>query len=130
MPIEMVWGDDTHSIIVSRFSDDWTWDDYHESDQILLIMAAEVAHRIDIISDFSSSNGLPEGNLLANAGRGHNMEVPNLGIIVAVQPPRIIEALRPIAKQITGRENRFSASTLEEAYTLIAQSRQNDNPAS
>ena len=130
MPIEPIWVDDNHSIIMAEFSGSWTWDEYHEANRILREMAGTVEHRVDVITDLSQSHGLPENNLLANIGRGHNVEIPNLGIIVTVQPPRVIEALRPIVNQITGRENRFSVHTLDDAYTLIAQSRQNDNHSS
>jgi hypothetical protein len=128
MPIETVWGDDNHSIIEAHFIGDWTWDEYHASDKLVAEMAAGTNYRIDIITDLSRSNGIPEGNLMANIGRGHNLEIPNLGIIVTVQLPRIVEALRPMVTKITGRENRFSVSSLEAAYTIIAQSRLLDNP--
>lgn len=124
MPIELMWDDDEHSIIIARFIADWTWVQYHEADRQLLQMAAGVNHRIDLINDLTKSNGLPEGNLLANIARGQNVEIPNLGIVVAIQLPRIVEALRPIAKQITRRDNRFTAQSLEEAYAIIAESRE------
>jgi hypothetical protein len=119
MPIDVFWDDEAKTILRANFVGDWTWEDYHAANALLLKLGAEIDHRFDIIVDLSMSNGLPPGNILDNVARAQNISPPNLGINVTIQIPKRVEALRPIVKQIVGHHKYYSADTLEDAYAII-----------
>lgn len=123
MPVEVTWLDEADHIILFKFVDRWTWDEFFTADGLAAEMAAQADAIADAIFDFSDAPVVPESALTSalNAAR-RSARSKNQGISVAIHVNRMlavflraIETLAP--GNVTGAEN------LEAALERIAQER-------
>ena len=63
MPIEVCWGDETHTYIDYRLTDPWDWDHYQVACQDWQSLADEADGKLCTILDFTETAYLPRGAL-------------------------------------------------------------------
>ena len=118
MPIDVFWEDEAKTILRANFIGSWTWNELHTSVQRGWDMAAEVDYPVIKLNDWRESAPLPPGNVLEHFATVNN-KIPDFQAVISVGTSPIISAIIPIAKQISGNQNRFMVGTIEEAYALI-----------
>jgi hypothetical protein len=114
------------SVIYWIFEETWDWYDFGKADRQAYQMALSVPHRVDSIVDFRRSQRIPRSGALSYFSGSVTKAPPNRGIVVVVQPPAMVRALESVLRRLypASSAQYVLASTLDEAYALIAQHRQ------
>jgi hypothetical protein len=120
MPIDVFWDDDAKTILRANFSGSWTWSELHTAVELGWDMAAAVDDAVIKLNDWRESAPLPPGNVLEHFATVNN-NIPHFRAVISVGASPIVAAIIPIAKQISGNQNRFVVHTIEEAYEIIQQ---------
>lgn len=119
MPIDVFWDDEAKTILRATFVGSWTWNELHTAVQLGWDMAATLDDAVIKLNDWRASAPPPPGNVLEHFARANN-RIPHFRAIISVGASPLIAALVPIARQISGNQNRFVVDTIDEAYALIA----------
>jgi hypothetical protein len=61
MPIEIEWDDPDKTIIYTRVTGAWTWEEMHQISEKSILMRQSVTHEVGSIVDFSAAKCLPDG---------------------------------------------------------------------
>jgi hypothetical protein len=125
MPIDVFWGDGAQTILRANFRGSWTWEEFHAAIQLGWDMCETVNTPIIKLNDWRESAMLPYGNVLEHFARANN-NTPTFRAVISVGASSVLAAIVPIAKQISGNQNRFLVDTMEEAYAIIERMKQED----
>jgi hypothetical protein len=128
MSITCEWLDESASIIIVRFSEKWTLEDFREVEAKVRQYAHQVVGRFDIITDFTVDVVmLPLGSLelwLTLAEQRH-IDFPNWGLTVWVMGNSILEPYFDTGHELSEsiRQHARRVNTLEDAVNLMTKHR-------
>jgi hypothetical protein len=126
MPINIYWDSDAQDIIRIDVSGDWTWQEYHDGNPVLLPMFLSVTHRVDIIADFREANSIANDPYAAQyVKRGRETRPRNYGVTVNVGASTIEKAIFISGTSISENRSRqvYFTDTIEKAYQIIRDER-------
>lgn len=126
MPIAIDWHPDLPKVILYRFAEHWTWDEFHQAFGRSLELAAErPGERYDVIGDFSNAPMLPPGSGISHVYSAFRRTPANCGLTVVITTSRFIRAMVEVMYKVhPDTRLRFAiAPTAEDAWRLIAQQR-------
>jgi|GEM_PF-3196717 len=92
MPLNIEWGNENKTFIYSRFTPDWTWDDFYANTETYVEMLKSVNHRVDFVGDFTDAALLPT-RLFENTKQMHNDRLDNEGYIILMNTGRVIQTM-------------------------------------
>jgi hypothetical protein len=127
MPVASFWDDEEKTIVRGNLVGQWTWDEYHTGISEMAQLVKDIDHRFDQIIDVRESGPLPDG-ALSHIRRGRQQNPANFGISVIVGPSEWIKALVGVMEKAYGKRTQPTsiAETIEEAYTIIVQQREQE----
>lgn len=122
MPIVSRWYDNEKTIILSTFSDTWTWEDFAEARVTIgrMINRLSADYVVDVITVFDDSNQVPTGAL--QRLRDVIMRKPdNTGVIFLVSNSPIVRMLHEsFTVAYPNRKQHLQyTTTIEKAVELI-----------
>jgi hypothetical protein len=124
MPVRMYWEDETKTIMRYDFHGAWTWDEFYNALNVMMLEWDGVKHRTDIIADFLQTVSVPEGwteqmQTLADK------QGPTSGLsIIVTNNPLGLMLYQVIARAHDRVAKYFRiVPTLEQARQIIAQDR-------
>lgn len=130
MGVKAMWLDDEKTIISYLFEGAWTWDEMRAAIQQSNALMDTVNYKVDFIADLRKSGLLPS-NVLANVRDTAVQQPPHVnysGLTVFVGTDTLVQTLMNIAlKLYQWLRNEYIytfVATMDEAYELIARSRQ------
>src|SRR5690606_10297001 len=129
------WDSQEKGIIYWTFEDYWTWGEYFQGIQDMMVLASETSYeRIDIICDLRPSKHFPI-NILKNVQLGSpktEEEAKTWGITVVIGTGKFVNLLYTLLCRINRflAEHYFLAETMEEAHQLIEDHRQHQSKTS
>ena len=126
MPIRIVWDNEAKSIIRSTGEDDWTWEQFHEGLQKIVVMMQSVDQRVDLIHDHAPGSRRPEGSGMPHYQRAMRLMPPNIGLTIFVNPNTFGRAIVSIFTRLYGNRSGgqfLMASSLEDARRMIEKDR-------
>ena len=127
MTISVDWYDEKRTILLQTFDTGWTWQDYVDLSSRQRKMMDTVSHRVDMIGDARGvqipKNVLQNLSNIASNSALNNHE--NAGIYVIVGANNAVQTFLRIFKNVFSSQGEriFTASSLEEALTLIEKHR-------
>lgn len=128
MTIAVEWMDDSHTILVFRFSQTWQWEQMFTATDAGRRLLNSVSHSVSVLADFTNARWLPSLNLgvmnrLATQPRIYNH--PNTTYIYVAGTQRQLYTMGNLLRKLFPRihERYRFARTLQEALLLIAHER-------
>ena len=126
MGVTVAWDNTEKTIMRFDYTGDWTWDDFDAVEPDLQAMMDSVDHQVDTIVVLETSS-VPLGALarFSTIVNSPSFTHPNAGLTVVVGASGLARALADIfgkAHKQTAAKIAM-ASTLEEAYAIIAEHR-------
>lgn len=124
MAISVLWDDENETIIRSESGGHWTWEEYHEAVEQVVILANSVSHRVDLIINALPGAAAPSGSSMPHYQRAQRIMPKNVRLNIIVNTNTfgrmIINTFTRLNK---GGLKVVAAGTLEEARTVIARDR-------
>ena len=126
MSITNTWDDEAKTIIRIDYNEGWTWDDFEAAQIEVGEMLGSVEHEVDSVVMLNTGS-TPQGILakFSNVAASPVFTYPNSGVVVVTGARGFIGTLADlflkIQSQTAGKIT--MASTLEEAYEVIAERR-------
>lgn len=116
MSVTAKWLDDSKTVVLREFSNNWTWDDFYQAQNHVVEMLNSVDHKVDQVFDFSQSRALPPNVITHIGNSGRNMPDNRGKSIVILQSTfyqtlyRVISRIFPaIAKNVIITDTREKA---------------------
>ena len=123
MGIHAVWDDAEQSIIRWDFDPEWDWNDFWAAFAESVRLGEGSPHRVDVIPNVTNTKQLPIGAL--GAFKSVDSRMPEFTKLVVVAGPNTITSLMiKTFAQINRIQSWRTATTLEEARTIIMRDRQ------
>jgi hypothetical protein len=125
MPITVEWVNPERTVLLYRFVDNWTWEDYHAANHLTREMLESVHHAVDLICDFCDSTAIPP-RVLTNIGRSLRQRRPaNINQIIAVGITGLLRNLADVLCTLypAATQAVIHAHTLDHAYRLLSASK-------
>lgn len=124
MPITIAWDNEEKSVIRYDFNGAWTWNQYLQVMEELMIMMKSVEHRVDAIANMKSGIMPMSGSALSIARTALYKLPSNRGVVVVVTNPFVGVMLKTF-KQFDREIGAIlrAASSIEEANELILHER-------
>jgi hypothetical protein len=122
MPIVVEWANPEHTVLLYRVMEQWTWDDFHDANQLSQEMLTSVDHPVDMICDFSTSQTIPP-RVLSNIGRALRQKRPaHARQIVAVGVTGLLRNLADVLRTLypNATANVIDAHSLDHAFRLLS----------
>jgi hypothetical protein len=123
MAIDVVWDDDSQSILRWDFSADWSWDEYQLAFDRSLEMVSSVSHRVDVIPNVIETQKLPAG-ALAQFKRVYDNSPDNTHLILITGGNSFVNAVIKTFARVYRIPTWRTARTLADAREMIRQDRQ------
>lgn len=126
MAITVQWEDAAQSIIRSESSGKWTWEEYHEAVEKVVMLANSVDHRVDLIINTLDGATAPSGSSMPHYQRAQRIMPDNVRMNVIANTNtfgRVIINTFTRLNNGKGTLKVMAAGTLEEARALIARDR-------
>ncbi len=126
MPIQILWDDQTHTIIRSEGQGDWTWVEFHESLQKIVEMMQSVDHRVDLIHGHTAGARRPQGSGMPHFQRALRVMPPNAGLSIFINPNAFGRTVVSIFTRLYGGKSGgqfHMAASLEDARRMIEKDR-------
>lgn len=92
MRIEVEWYDEAKNIIVQRYPEAWSWDEFKRLQDIVPPMMREVSHTVHVVGDFSKHQYIPAGNPILHARNLMDSYPENFGMLIIITRTGIIES--------------------------------------
>lgn len=126
MSITMRWHNEEQRILYMIYEGRWTWGQYYETAEAAkqeIRMASP--HRVDIIALMTGSF-VPSGSSQMHGESVVKNAEPNMGLIVIVSTSYLVNMLMSVSAKVNKemREKYRSTRSIEEAESIIAESRQ------
>jgi hypothetical protein len=130
MSVSVEWGNEAQTVLYHHYEGAWNWDEFYIILEQAQTMMDSVDHDIDIIIDMRDSHLIPKGTLSHWRCLG-DLQRPNTGMTMLVGTNTLVLALHELMVQVFPRmgENIVLVCTLEEAYAIAANWRQQPTPA-
>lgn len=118
--VQNSWYDDEKTIVLTRYSSSWSWDDYAEGLKEMYSMSDSVGYPVDTIVH-SVDRQLPRGNPLVVARNTYRDPNEFDAISVYVNMPHVVETFVKLFETLSpAHKNRsFFAGSVEEAAEII-----------
>lgn len=119
--ITVDWDNPDRTIILCRFEDPWTWNEYYAMSRQMAAMFDNIDHVADTIIDMTRGHAMPSG-VLSHMGRAVKLHTAKKGIIILVGVGGIVGPIIQIMNRLYPKMTRHfqQASSLEDAYARIA----------
>ena len=120
MAIQVSWMDESKTVLVARFTGEWTMSDYFRFVDEREVMIMAQPHKVHIIYDYTESISNPK-DLLAGAQYANKHMPNNQGIVVFLKANPVIKAFMLMAKRTGLPVTRYvyTAESKDEALLLI-----------
>lgn len=122
MNIDVMWDNETKTIIRYLFKNGWNWDDYFAAIKAAGELLDTVDHKVDIVMDFHSANMIPQGAITQVQRAFSHPRHPNIALTIFVGANAFIRAIegigRKLAPSAAQKWDLAFAATLEEAYRI------------
>ena len=135
MAVQVAWDDSGRvpekSIIYWTFAGTWNWDEFAEVDEIAYEMSVGMMPAIiDVIVDMTGSGRTPFTGAIGYFTRSLRRNPSNRGIVVIVGARGVLRSLEAILRRLNPKTSQayLLVATLEEAYHLIEERRQQRSP--
>jgi len=130
MPVIVDWYDKTQNIILSRFIENWTLEEYAEVSVTLNHLSQQVVGRFDMIADLSEAVYTPPIGTLWDWKQYADLRdsmFPNWGLTVFINPSRVYDAFFAEGIQTSDvlRKHSRLAKNIIEAVQIIRADRAN-----
>ena len=121
MPFTIEWGNEEKTISHLKVIGSWDWNDYYAATKQGYEMIESVDHTVNIIIDFTDSNGSLPPSAMTHLRKSANNAHPRRGVLVMVSKRMIllktfVNLLQKVTRAMT---TVYLAGTLDEAYTII-----------
>lgn len=129
MPIKIFWDDPELTIIRSEAQEAWTWEEFHEGLQKIIVMMKSVDHRVDIIHNHAPGTRRPQGSGMPHFQRALRIMPNNVGLTIFVNTNAFGRAVVSIFTRLYGKQKNAKfvmVGTLEEARKSIQRDRAQD----
>lgn len=129
MPIKIFWDDAEKTIIRSEAVDAWTWEEFHEGLQKIIVMMKSVNHRVDIIHNHPPGTRRPPGSGMPHFQRALRLVPANIGLTIFVNTNAFGRAIISIFTRLYGKQKSAKfvmVGSLEEARKSIQRDRAQD----
>jgi hypothetical protein len=120
MAFEVIWGNAQKTILIQRYSELLTLEDYHQCIDASAALMQTVTHSVDLIMDLS--NATVSNQAFLSAGNHAERAVPpNQRLVLMIGAPLHIQLIVKIAKSLFKKAagNLYFVDTLTEAYRVI-----------
>ena len=126
MAIDLWWDELDATVIRARFSANWTWDDYRQSNAEVLRMAHSVPHRVDMITDFTACRRFPKGASAAYVRELRANRPPNFQLIIVVCDDKFVQMMVNLWNKLfdPALVPSLTSPTLPAAYDMLYRLRQ------
>jgi hypothetical protein len=120
MAIQVSWMDESKTVLVARFTGEWTMSDYFRFVDEREVMIMAQPHKVHIIYDYTESSSNPK-DLLAGAQYANKHMPTNQGLVVFLKANPVIKAFMLMAKRTGLPVTRYvyTAESKDEALLLI-----------
>lgn len=122
MGIHVVWDDAEQSIIRWNFDAEWDWNDFHQAFKSALELSLSVNRRVDVIPYVGETPKVPPG-MMSHFKSIENKMPDNVGLIIVTGAPMLTNVVIEMFTRIYRAKKWTTASNLEAAYQMIAESR-------
>jgi hypothetical protein len=125
MSIDSRWDNPQHTVILTTYSREWTWDEFreHESHEIGMMLES-VSHPIVILSDMRNTHWLPQERFMERIREITNrrQQHPVAAVVFIVNDHAVATLLvQAFARYGPADRHYTHAQTLEEARTLAVE---------
>lgn len=128
MKIHVGWGNEEEDLLLWKFENGWTEQDYYESHELLTDMCASKVNQVDVIIDLRRVIKAPP-NILPIVRHAAAKRPGNARHVVFLVASTFWKRIFDMEKLVTPRSWQFSyhfAATVDEAYDLIDSARLHD----
>ncbi len=121
MTVRVDWDAPDHSILLYSLSCKWTWDEMYEAADRGIAMTNTVSHKICVIVDYQSSQGLPPG-AFAQFNRIRHLMTPQIELVIIAGGGTLLLSLFNLFLLIAGNAapKYCWVSDLDKAYSTLA----------
>lgn len=123
MAIEVNWYNSEKTIILEKYPNKWTWDDFYALRDTVPLMMSEVPHTVNIIADMGNNLDVPSGNAMLHARNVVNSFPPNWGMLIMITRSPLINSFvnmfNKIFPALWARKIHLVKS-YDDAFALIA----------
>lgn len=125
MPIAVVWDNDEKSIILSKFTDPWDWNDFYMAGQTAAMLAGTVNHTVAFINDITDTRSLPT-NAMVHFRSINRAGAPNIDLVLIVGGDTYTKMMIEMFQRLNKNEPLAwtIVNSMDEARALIAKKRQ------
>ncbi len=129
MPIQVVWDNESKTVIRFDFSKQWDWEEFWTAVRQSDTMMTAMPYRVDLIANFEGSASPPLG-ALGQFKRAIQEMAPSRSIVLIVPGSLLIDLLTSTFMRIypTLGRNLTVASSVEEARQILAERSRNMPP--
>jgi len=121
MPVTVEWGNAEKTILHVKFTRPWNWDEYYPIYADGYAMIETVTHKVNIIMDFSKSDGRLPANALTHFRKAASNSHPRRGVVIITSPRMMLVKTMVNMIQKVGliKTPLLFADTLEEAFATL-----------
>lgn len=125
MNIQVVWDNDTKTILRYVYQRDWNWTDFHTAAKEAYAMLDAIDHKANVIMDFQNASLIPKGAITQvqrafSTPRHANI---NTTVIVGANANTFLQAIAGVGRKLSrSAANDWQlnfVATLPEAYALL-----------
>jgi len=127
MTVQIVWGNDNHTLIISRFISPWNANELMHVIDEGIRMISTVSHKVDVIIDFQQAKAQIPTQYLPVIMRMRQIGLMNRGRMVVVGAPYFIQSLIKFAQEFApvAYANLYFAADLKAAEAMLQEMREN-----
>ena len=121
MPVTVEWGNPEKNILHVKFLRPWNWDEYYAIYTEGYALTESVEHKVNIIMDFSKSDGRLPASALTHFHKAATNAHPRRGVVVITSPRMMLVKMMVSMIQKIGliKTPLLFADTVEETYALL-----------
>ncbi len=121
MTVRVDWDDPDHSILLYSLGCKWTWDELFEAADKGIAMTDTVSHKVCIIVDYQSGQGLPPG-AIGQFNRIVRLMQPQIELVIIAGGGTLLLSLFNLFLLIAGNNapKYCWVSDLDKAYNTLA----------
>lgn len=123
MPIHVFWDNDEKAVIQSEGEGYWTWDEFHQAFDQVVVMMKSVPHRVDLINNRGTGSRMPSSSPMPHFQRVMRNMPPNAGMMVMISNSAFGRVMVNLFSKVRGSRRLFMVASLDEARALIANER-------
>lgn len=118
---EVKWYDNEKTIIIQKFPETWTWEDFYEAVQETVEMEKTVSHPVYIVGTQPPKGQTPKGNVLANYNTAIKMHPDHMRFYILATDNYFTSVFGNIFLKTTPLRTKVRmVNTFEDALEFIA----------